>query len=395
MSASGLRPFLALATCLGLVVLASAAPAEEWSPESPSLLTRWGRDLRPAEAWNVYPRPQMKRPQWRKLNGLWDYAIRPRGDSRPDTYDGKILVPFPVESALSGVNESVTPGECVWYRRTFDIPDNWDADRLMLRFEACDWKTTVWVNGDKLGTHEGGFDHFAFDLSDHLQGSGPQELVVRVWDPTKSRSQPRGKQVPNPRETGGNKFTAVTGIWQTVWLEPVSEPFVRELDMVSDIDEGTLTVTTNLAGPGKDVAVRLTALAGGERKATARGAPGEPVEISINNPRLWSPQNPFLYDLRVELRKDGQTVDRVTSYFGMREVGLGKDEQGRTCITLNGEPREVNEGITAAELVAELALTDRRIAMEVNEELLPRSQFEAYRFDHGDRVEIVHAIGGG
>jgi hypothetical protein len=271
----------------------------------------------------------MVRPDWTNLNGLWDYCITAKEAAQPEKWDGQILVPFCVESALSGVMKKVTPQQAVWYRRTFATPEGWSGKRVLLHFGAVDWEATVWLNGRQVGQHRGGYDPFAFDVTDALK-SGENTLVVRAWDPTDTSYQPRGKQVLKP---GGIMYTATTGIWQTVWLEPVPQTYVRWLRIVPDVDASAVRVTVDATGGN----VELKALAGDTAVATASGPAGQPIELKLNAPRLWSPDQPFLYDLKIKLSADG-TSDEIGSYFGMRKVAVGKDKDGINRLLLNGKP---------------------------------------------------------
>ena len=313
---------------------AAASPAE-WRPADGPLATRWAKLVSPENCRLEYPRPQMVRPAWQNLNGLWDYAIRPRDQDAPEAFDGRILVPFAAESALSGVMKPVGEANRLWYRRTFDAAKPKDGGRLLLHFEAVDWQATVWVNGHKLGEHKGGYDAFAFDVTDALEDSGAQEIVVAVWDPTDSGSQPRGKQVAEPR---GIWYTSVTGIWQTAWLEPVPAASIASLRPVPDGDGGCLRLHVRLRGGRERDIVEATAKDGQTVVATARGGPQEPLVLKIADAKLWSPDSPFLYDLEVALHRDGKPLDRVTSYFGMRKIAVDKDEQGVPRLFLNGKP---------------------------------------------------------
>ena len=199
---------------------AGQAEVPEWNPVFGKIMTRWASEVRPETVHREYPRPQMERAEWLNLNGLWEYAIRPAGEPEPEAFDGHILVPFPAESALSGVRKPVGKENRLWYRRTFRIPKTWKKKRVLINFEAVDWETRVLVNGEEAGSHKGGYDPFFFDITDHLKRRGDQEIVLSVWDPVNEGTQPRGKQVGNPR---GIWYTSVTGIWATVWLEPVPE----------------------------------------------------------------------------------------------------------------------------------------------------------------------------
>ncbi|MCS7306688.1 MAG: DUF4965 domain-containing protein, partial [Thermoguttaceae bacterium] len=249
-------------------------------------------------------------------------------------WDGKILVPFCAESALSGVGRAVGPDQRLWYRRTFELPADWAGGRVLLHFGAVDWETTVWVNGKLLGTHRGGYDAFSFDITDALNKQGPQELVLAVWDPTDTGTQPRGKQVLRPH---GIFYTAVTGIWQTVWLEPVPVSYIAGLRNTPDIDASTLSVQVQVVGAQAGDRIRAMALDGQKEVAQTEAEVGQPLILKIPQPKLWSPDNPFLYDLQVELVRQGQPVDQVRSYFGMRSVRIGKDENGLVRILLNGK----------------------------------------------------------
>ena len=259
----------------------------------------------------------------------------------PSEFGDKILVPFPVESSLSGVKKSVTKKDRLWYRRTFAVPAQWKGKRLLLHFGAVDWEATVYVNGQEVGGHTGGYVPFSFDITDYLKPEGEQELVVSVWDPTSDGGQPIGKQILNPN---GIWYTPVSGIWQTVWIEPVSARSIASFELVPDIDAQTLTVEALVQGDRKDCVVKVTASRDGKEVATAEAGPSEPAVLKIENPRLWSPDDPFLYDLSIELlHKDKQAdnaelVDGVKSYFGMRKISLAKDEQGVQRLFLNNKP---------------------------------------------------------
>lgn len=276
----------------------------------------------------------MVRDEWMNLNGLWDYAIAPRSAAPPDEFAGKILVPFPVESALSGVKKAVGLDHRIYYRRQFDVPAAWKGKRVLLHFGAVDWEAHVSVNGENVGTHRGGYDAFSFDITDALKPEGPQALVVSVWDPTDAGYQPRGKQVTGPE---GIWYTAVTGIWQTVWLEPVPERSIGSLRMEPDVDTGVLRLRVFEREGRRDVSVRVRALDGAVI-AEANGAPGEALMLSIPNAKHWSPDSPFLYDLEVELVRAGTVLDAVRSYFGMRKISLAKDPQGHLRLLLNNAP---------------------------------------------------------
>ena len=315
------------------VPVATAAEPAKWKPAPGPLMTRWAKEVSPDNALGEYPRPQMVRKAWQCLNGLWDYAIVPKDDKQPEKWDGKILVPFPCQSALSGVMKAVDDKSRLWYRRTFELPKR-PAGRMLLHFGGVDWDVAVMLNGKEVGRHRGGYDPFTIDVTEALKPSGRQELVVSVWDPTNKGYQPRGKQVNKP---GGIFYTAVTGIWQTVWLEPVPETSIARMVLVPDVDTSELRATVELRGPAAGCEVKAVATDGGKVVGQATGAPGKPLAIRVAKPKLWSPETPFLYDLKVTVSKGGKAVDEVASYFGMRKISLGKDEAGILRLMLNGK----------------------------------------------------------
>ncbi len=333
----------ALLVSAGLLASCHRERGPEWSPAPSPLFTVWGESLNPASVWSEYPRPGLERSEWMSLNGLWDYAISPEMES-PPPMQGKILVPFPAESALSGVKGRVTDSLAIWYSRTFTIPKSWRGQQLILNFEASDWETDVWIDGTHALTHRGGYDPFSCNITGLLSPARRHTLLVRVTDPTDRGRQPRGKQVLRP---GGIWYTPVSGIWQSVWLEPVGKNWIDDLRIVPDIDGRRLLVTVmeercrgTADCPPVDMAPSLTEvtlLTGDEEVATVTGLTGTPVILPVPEPRLWSPDDPFLYDLRVRLLTGGTVCDEVKSYAGMRKISLGCDSDGFTRIMLNNE----------------------------------------------------------
>ena len=317
--------FLVSLTLLTLIPVANA-----WQPAEGPLMTRWAEDVSPENVWPEYPRPQMVRPEWTNLNGVWQYAIQDKEAGKPAEWDGEILVPFAVESALSGVMKPVQPEQKLWYRRTFEAPAMNEDGRLLLHFGAVDWECTVWVNGTEVGQHVGGYDPFSFDITDQL-ADGENEIILAVWDPTDAGWQPRGKQVLKPH---GIMYTAVTGIWQTAWLETVPAAYIKSLKIVPDIDRGVVCVTVNASEKAQ---VQLAAIDGKETVAKKSADAGQTIELPIENAKLWSPDEPNLYDLKVSLLQDGKTVDVVESYFGMRKIHVAKDADGLNRLMLNNE----------------------------------------------------------
>jgi hypothetical protein len=282
----------------------------------------------------------MVRKDWHNLNGLWEYAVRPKDQSRPQGFDGQILVPFPIESALSGVMKAVGEENRLWYRRTFDVPRNWLGRRKLLHFGAVDWDATVWVNGKEVGSHRGGYDPFSLDITAALKDDGPQEIVVSVWDPTNTGYQPRGKQVLKP---GGIWYTAVTGIWQTVWLEPVPPASIAGIEITPSIDANTLKLIVHARGVNMEThmaekyAVQAEAFDGTKKVSSGVHYIDSPIELKLEKPKLWSPDSPFLYDLKITLSKQENDLDQVSSYFGMRKIEVEKDKEGINRLQLNNE----------------------------------------------------------
>ncbi len=337
------RNWLLLALCA--VMCSSCSVQADYKLADGPLLTRWAKQVSAKKALPEYPRPQMVRKDWLNLNGLWEYAIKPKDDSQPRQFDGQILVPYPIESALSGVMKAVGQENRLWYRRTFEVPRKWKDRRILLHFGAVDWDATVWVNGKELGNHRGGYDPFTFDVTDALKTRGPQEIILSVWDPTNAGSQPRGKQVAKPR---GIWYTAVTGIWQTVWLEPVSASHITSLEITPDVDAGAIEVGVKLESEGWPTGIRIAVfddkkkiLEGGSEYLLhdRPGGKASPrIRLSrLREPKLWSPDSPFLYGLKVTLTRDGRDIDQVSSYFGMRKIEVKKDEAGINRLFLNNE----------------------------------------------------------
>lgn len=346
---------VALVGAISAVAFNAPAPASPrddvaapWKPVSGRLTTRWaGAVSSTATPWPDYPRPTMVRARWANLNGLWDYAVTP-GDvtGAPTKFDGRILVPYPIESALSGVGKPLEPDQRLWYRRNFEIPAVWASSRMLLHFGAVDWEAEVFVNGISVGTHRGGYDPFSFDISQAVvkRPTGPHTLVVAVRDPTDAGGQPRGKQVRSPE---GIWYTRSSGIWQTVWIEPVPAAAITGLRTGWDAAARKLNVTVSAQGrgatpagrgeasPAGNVTVRM--VQDGVAVATATGSAGTPIALDVAQPRLWSPDDPFLYELQVSLSTGGEG-DAVRSYAGLRDVRVGPDASGVTRILLNGKP---------------------------------------------------------
>lgn len=307
----------------------------QWKPVEGRISTQWSEQVNPDNVLPEYPRPIMERTEWKNLNGLWDYAIIEKGKHTPSVFDGKILVPFAVESSLSGVGKTVGAEKELVYRRSFDVPSSWKGKKVLLHFGAVDWRTDVWVNDVKVGSHTGGFTPFSFDITEALQGKN-NTLLVKVWDPTDKGYQPRGKQVSRPE---GIWYTPVTGIWQTVWLEPVSESYIQDLRITPDIDNSLLSLKALVKDATSKDLVEVKVFDGQQLVAQGKSINGECVQVAMpENAKLWSPESPFLYTLKVSLKQGGKLVDEVSSYAAMRKYSSKRDANGIVRLELNNKP---------------------------------------------------------
>lgn len=307
----------------------------QWKPVEGRISTQWSEQVNPDNVLPEYPRPIMERTEWKNLNGLWDYAIIEKGKHTPSVFDGKILVPFAVGSSLSGVGKTVGAEKELVYRRSFDVPSFWKGKRVLLHFGAVDWRTDVWVNDVKVGSHTGGFTPFSFDITEALQGKN-NTLMVKVWDPTDKGYQPRGKQVSRPE---GIWYTPVTGIWQTVWLEPVSESYIQDLRITPDIDNSLLSLKALVKDATSKDLVEVKVFDGQQLVAQGKSINGECVQVAMpENAKLWSPESPFLYTLKVSLKQNGKLVDEVSSYAAMRKYSSKRDANGIVRLELNNKP---------------------------------------------------------
>ena len=326
--------------CLAGATLALSAVSNgfAWAPVAGHIMTKYADSVNPNSVWPEYPRPQLVRSQWTNLNGLWNYGITADRTTAPDRWEGQILVPFPLESSLSGVCRTLRPEQTLWYKRQFELARPANGNRVLLHFEAVNYITVVTVNGKVLGEHQGGYDPFTFDITDALGESRAQELVVKVVNPTGEGNysyQPRGKLSLTPGEIF---YTDASGIWQTVWLETVPASYIADLVIVPDIDQQRALVTvqsggTQAASSQNDPVMIELLDDSGKTISTSKGTANNPTAISIANAHLWSPIDPYLYGLRITCGSDA-----VTSYFGMRKVEVGKDPGGNQRILVNNEP---------------------------------------------------------
>lgn len=302
-----------------------------WKISGDKITTQWAQHVDQLNPLPEYPRPQMVRSDWKSLNGLWDYAIIKANEPLPKTFQGKILVPFPVESALSGVNKSVGPENCLWYRTKFTVPSTFRKKNILLHFGAVDWLSDIYINGKKIGSHKGGYDPFTFDITGFIKGAD-QVLELRVTDPVDNGPQPRGKQVLNPH---GIWYTSVTGIWQPVWIEAVPPTYISSTKQVPDIDKGLLNVDVVVENRLPGDSVYASAWDGNKKIAAAESSDGTGIVLTINDKKLWSPDDPFLYDLKISVIRNGKVADEVKCYFAMRKISLMPDENGVLRMMLN------------------------------------------------------------
>lgn len=322
-----------LFVCCALA-LALCAQAQ-WKPAGDKIKTQWAEQVNPKSVLPEYPRPLMERSEWQNLNGEWEYAIKPVGEVEPASFDGNILVPFAVESSLSGVQKEVGEKNELWYKRSFTVPAKWKGKDVMLNFGAVDWKAEVFVNDVLVGSHKGGYTPFSFNITPFLKGSGAQKLVVRVWDPSDKGYQPIGKQTSNPQ---GIWYTSVTGIWQTVWLEPVASNHITAVKSIPNVDANALNVTVGASTPCVTSIVEVKLLDKGAVVASAKGVQGQKLRLGVKNPTLWSPENPYLYDMSITLSQNGKVIDQVKSYTAFRKISVEKDKNGILRMCLNNKP---------------------------------------------------------
>ncbi len=326
-----------LKTCCMLLMLVAgnASNAQEWSLKKAPLMTKWMADLNTKTPLPEYPRPQLVRKEWINLNGLWEFESGSEGDVAPvgKVLKRKILVPFPVESALSGVMEH---HDRLWYRHIFSIPKKWNRRHIIMHFGAIDWESEIFINGKSLGIHQGGYDEISHDITPYLLGNREQEVIVRVYDPTESYGQPRGKQ-ENPPHRNLIMYTPVTGIWQTVWLEPVNNCSIKKLMIIPDVDGKRLRIQVDTSGIAANTKISVIIKDGKTIVNTFSGNAAVELSIPIKKPKLWSPASPFLYNLTIELKSGTATIDAVESYFGMRKISVEQVGDHKK-IFLNNKP---------------------------------------------------------
>src|SRR5665647_122551 len=329
-----MKKFQLLFAVLITTIFANAQEGS-WKIVPGRITTQWADSVNPKNILPEYPRPQMQRSDWQSLNGLWQYTILAKSDAEdiPASFQGNILVPFAIESALSGVEKTVGKDSILWYQRTITVPGKRKDKKILLHFGAVDWRSDIYLNGNKIGSHEGGYDPFTIDITGALKKGKQQQLAVRVWDPTDDGPQPHGKQVVKP---GGIWYTSVTGIWQTVWLETAPETYIASTRRTPDLDNQNITVSTLVQNFQAGDQVIISAWKGNEKIAEKTGV-DTAATLIISNPEVWSPSNPFLYDLKVAIVRRGKVVDEVKSYFAMRKISIAPDANGIQKMMLNNK----------------------------------------------------------
>jgi len=306
----------------------------DWQMKQATIMTQWAADVNPEKPWDLYPRPYLERDNWINLNGLWEYAITDTDSEKPLEMDGNILVPYPIESAISGVMQRVSKDDLIWYKRELNTDKLKNSEHLILHFEAVDWHAIIWIDDQMVGEHKGGYSPFSFDITDFISSSRTQNLWLSVWDPSSEGTQAVGKQNSKPH---GIWYTPSSGIWQTVWLEKVPESHIIDYTAIADIDLGKVEIKTELVNAleGDEIEIIIR----DERNIIAeqKWDIDEKALMDIADFKAWTPDDPFLYQLDINLIRKGKNIDRVKGYFGMRKISLGKDEKGITRILLNNE----------------------------------------------------------
>lgn len=338
--------YLKFISMIAATSLSCVAASAQWKPAGNHIRTPWAEKVSPENVHPEYPRPQMVRASWQSLNGLWDYAVTSSDAAEPLSPQGKILVPFAIESSLSGVGKRISPSEALWYETEFSVPKEWKGKRVALNFEAVDWKAEVYVNDILVGVHTGGYTPFSFDITPVL-AKGVQTLKLKVTDGTDSTLQPRGKQILNP---SGIWYTAVTGIWQSVWLEPLSDASISSYYAVSDVDASVIEVSVETRGVKEGDLIQVDVKEGGIGYSTESGKAGKsiasvkalaagdvPFSFNIPEAKLWSPESPYLYAVDIAVLRNGKVIDSVKGYTSLRKSSIVKDDQGHLLLGLNNK----------------------------------------------------------
>ena len=308
----------------------------KWCPAGNKIKTKWGKNLDPKKVWQEYPRPQLERKQWLNLNGIWSYSITDINSQKPDNFDGEILVPFSIESSLSGVMKSLNEKQILWYYKEFEIPDNWKDKNIIIHFNAVDWICELYINDNKIGEHSGGYSEFSFDITKNIK-EGKNKILLRVFDPSDKGYQAVGKQTLNPNVIW---YTSISGIWQTVWLEPVNEIYIKKLEINNDYNKKEIKINVKL---NLDVKLPLEAslLFKDDELMKLKGFSNSEIVFNIPDKHFhpWSPNEPNIYSFNINIFDNNQKIiDSIVSFTTLRKVEQKKDKNGIYRIYLNNKP---------------------------------------------------------
>ena len=308
----------------------------KWCPAGNKIKTKWGKNLDPNKAWQEYPRPQLERKQWLNLNGIWSYSITDVNSQKPDNFDGEILVPFSIESSLSGVMKSLNEKQILWYYKEFEIPDNWKDKNIIIHFNAVDWICELYINDNKIDEHSGGYSEFSFDITKNIK-EGKNKILLKVFDPSDKGYQAVGKQTLNPNVIW---YTSISGIWQTVWLEPVNEIYIQKLEINNDYDKKEIKINVKLNLDEK-LPLEASLLFKDDELMKLKGFSNSEIVFNIPDKHFhpWSPSEPNIYSFNMNIFDNNQKIiDSIVSYTTLRKVEQKKDKNGIYRIYLNNKP---------------------------------------------------------
>ena len=309
---------------------------ENWHPVGTRIKTKWGNNLKPENVWQEYPRPQLERKDWLNLNGIWHYSITDIGSKKPEKFDQNILVPFCLESSLSGVMKPLNETQILWYYKEFEIPKKWKDKNIIIHFNAVDWKSELYINDDKIGEHYGGYSEFNFDITKNLK-TGKNKIILKVWDPSDTGYQPIGKQCLDPKVIW---YTSISGIWQTVWLEPVNKQYIKKLEINNNYDNKEIKINCLLNTEVK-LPLEMSLIYKEKEILKQKGISNTEtvLKISEENFHPWSPNEPNLYIIKIEIfDESNKLIDSILSYTTIRKIEQRKDENGYYRIYLNNKP---------------------------------------------------------
>ena len=307
-----------------------------WTPSGNKIKTKWGKNLDPKKVWNEYPRPQLERKDWLNLNGFWFYSITDINSKKPEKFDGKILVPFCVESSLSGVMKSLNEKQILWYFKEFEIPKEWKDKNIIIHFNAVDWKCELFINDIKVGEHFGGYSEFHFDITKYLK-EGMNSIVLKVFDPSDKGYQPIGKQCLDPKVIW---YTSVSGIWQTVWIEPVNDLYIKNIEINNDYDNKEIKLNCKV-NHNEKLPLEMSLIYKEKEIMKLKGLSNENIIFKIPEQNFypWSPNEPNIYKIKANLfDKANKLIDSILSYTTIRKIEQRKDENGYYRIYLNNKP---------------------------------------------------------